>query len=105
MLVESSKPNVSIGARILRACLQKGQKATKYFNIFDVKSGDIYLFPFPDKYEEVTFSLAAELSKGRHYYDMAKIHEQLQQSPRPLPANMRWWVWAPLLSSPRDSRN
>ena len=26
--------------KILRACLQKGQYATKYFNIFDLKSGD-----------------------------------------------------------------
>ena len=105
MLGESSEPTVNNGVRILRACLQKGQNATRYFNILDVRSGEIYLFPFPDKDDEVQLSLGTELSQGRHYYDMAKIHEQLQRAPRPLPANIRCWVWAPRLSSPKDSRN
>jgi len=103
MLGESSEPTVSNGSRVLRGCLQKGQYATKYFNIFDVRSGDIYLFPFPARDDEVKLSLATEVRKGRHYYDMANIREQLQQAPRPLPANIRRWVWAPRLSSPRDS--
>ena len=103
MLGKSSEPTVSNGARILRACLQKGQYATIYFNIFDVRSGDIYLFPFPDKDDEAELGLGTELRKGRHYYDMADIHEQLQQSSRPLPANIRGWVWFPRLSSPKDS--
>jgi hypothetical protein len=88
MLAASSEPTVSNGSKILRACLQKGQYATKYFNIFDLKSGDIFLHAFPERDDEVKLNLAAELEKGAHYYDMPEIHEQLTQPPRPLLANM-----------------
>jgi hypothetical protein len=88
MLAKSSEPTVANGAKILRACLQSGQYATKYFNIFDLKSGDIYLHPVPTQDDEVKFNLAEELKRGAHYYDMPQIHEQLAQPPRPLLANM-----------------
>ena len=88
MLAKSSKPTVANGARILRACLQKGQYATKYFNIFDLKSGDIFLYPFPTQNDKVKFNLAAELKKGGHYYDMPQIYKQLKQAPRSLLDNM-----------------
>ena len=85
----SSTPTVAKGTEILRACLQKGKYATKYSNIFDLKSGDIFLFPFPDRDDELKFNLKAELKKGGHYYDMPEIHEQLAQAPRPLLASMK----------------
>jgi len=88
MLAESSEPTVTSGVKILRACRQKGKFATKYYNVFDVKSGDIFLFPFPDRNDEVKLNLAVELRKGPHYYDMTKIRKQLKQAPRPLLANM-----------------
>jgi hypothetical protein len=82
-------PTVTNGVSILRACLQKGEFATKYSNIFDLKSGDVFLLPFPDRNDrQVKFNLAAELKKGGHYYDMPEIREQLLQAPRPLLANM-----------------
>src|SRR4051812_49612371 len=68
--------------------MQKGQYATKYSNIFDLKSGDIFLFPFPDRDDEVKLNLAVELKKGGHYYDMPQIHKQLAEAPRPLLAHM-----------------
>ena len=88
MLAGSPEPTVANGTKILRACLQKGQYATKYFNIFDLKSGDIFLCPAPAQEGEVKLNLAAELKKGAHYYDMPEIHEQLTQAPQPLLANM-----------------
>jgi hypothetical protein len=88
MLARSPEPTVASGADILRACLQKGQYATKYFNVFDLKSRDIFLFPSTDRDDEVKFNLAAELKKGGHYYDMPQIHEQLSGGLRPLRANM-----------------
>ena len=84
----SSESSVANGAKILRACLQKGKYATRYSNIYDLKSGDIFLFPFPERDDQVKFNLASELKKGGHYYDMPQIHEQLAQPPRPLRANM-----------------
>jgi len=80
---------VSDGARILQACLQKGKFATKYSNIFDLKSGEIFLFPIPEKNDQVKFSLAEELKRGPHYYDIPGIHEQLSAPRRPLLANMQ----------------
>jgi len=88
MLEESSQATVANGAKILRTCMQKGMYATKYFNIFDLKTGDIFLYPFPEKDDEVKFNLKAELQKGGHYYDMPQIHEQLAEAPRPLLPNM-----------------
>lgn len=87
-LGQSSEPTESNGTNILRACLQKGKSATRYFNVFDVKSGEIFLFPIPDRNDEVKLNIPVELRKGAHYYDMSKIHKQLKQAPRPLLANM-----------------
>ena len=88
LTTRSSKPIVSNGAKILRATLQIGKHGTKYSNVFDLKSGDIFLFPFPGRDDSVKLNLAAELKKGGHYYDMPQIHKQLIQSPRPLLHNM-----------------
>jgi hypothetical protein len=73
--------------------LQEGQSATKYANVFDLKSGDIYLFPNPKSDDHVKFNLAAELSKGGHYYDIPKIHQQMTQPPKPLLKNMKRFVF------------
>lgn len=88
MLDESSEATVANGAKILRACTQKGTYATKYFNIFDLKTGDIFLYPSPQKDDQVKFNLKAELQKGGHYYDMPQIHEQLGQPQQGLLPNM-----------------
>jgi hypothetical protein len=101
MLAQSAEATLTNGTAILRACLQKGKYATRYFNVFDVKSGEIFLFPFPEKSTEVNLNLAVELSKGAHYYDMPEIQEQFKQSPRKLLDNMKsveskkpWWkLW------------
>jgi hypothetical protein len=89
MLAESKEPTVANGAKILWACRQKGQYATKYHNIFDLKSGDIFLYPGPQSEQAMKFNLAAELKKGGHYYDMPQIKEQLAQPLRPLLENMQ----------------
>ena len=84
----SAEPTPEKGAKILRACLQEGKYATKYSNIFDLKSGEIFLFPSPGRDDQVKLNLAAELKKGAHYYDIPQIQEQLAQAPRPLLPNM-----------------
>ncbi len=88
-LAKHPEPTVPQGFKILRDCRQTGDYATKYSNIYDLKSGDIFLYPFPDRDDEVKLSLAVELKKGAHYYEMPKIKEQLDQAPLPLPVNMR----------------
>jgi hypothetical protein len=89
MLAKSPEPTVANGVTILRACLQEGQYATKYSNVFDLKSGDIFLFPFPGREDEVKLNLAAELEKGGHYCDIPQIRRQLTQAPQPLLNSMK----------------
>ena len=80
---------VANGFKILRDCRQQGQYATKYSNVYDLKTGDIFLYPFSGRDDEVKFSLAVELQKGGHYYDMPQVQQEMAQSPRPLPLNMK----------------
>jgi len=89
MLAKPPEATVADGATILRACLQQGQYATKYSSVFDLKSGDIFLFRFPDQDSEVKLNLAIELTKGAHYYDIPQIRQQLTQMPLPLLNNMK----------------
>jgi hypothetical protein len=89
LLAMYPEATVTNGFSILRNCRQKGQFATKYSNIYDLKSGDIYLYPLPERDDEVKLNLAAELKNGAHYFDMPQIQEQLAQAPRPLLNNMK----------------
>jgi hypothetical protein len=77
------EPTVANGARILRACKQQGEFATKYSNVFDLRSGDLFLFPTADE-TEVKLNLASELQKGPHFYDLPELKQQLAEDPKPL---------------------
>jgi PDZ domain len=88
-VAKSPQPTVANGFKILRDCRQPPPHATEYSNIYDLKTGDIFLYPYPGRDDEVKFNLAAELKKGAHYYDMPQIHEELAQAPRPLLINMK----------------
>lgn len=92
MLARNPEPTVASGANILRACVQNGQYATKYSNVFDLKSGDISLFLFPDQDDGVHLNLGAELKKGGHYYDIPQVRPQLAQATGPLLNNMRRFI-------------
>jgi hypothetical protein len=89
MLTKPPEPTVANGAAILRACLQKGETATKYSNVFDLKSHDIFLFQYAERDDSVKLNLNAELAKGAHYYDIPQIRQQLTQAPVPLLNNMK----------------
>jgi hypothetical protein len=105
MLAKSPEPTVANGAIILRACLQKGQYATKYSNVFDLKSGDIFIFQFPEREDTVNLNLVNELSRSSHYYDMALIHQQLTKPPIPLLDNMKRFFLDEFTSIPDKEPN
>ena len=44
MLLQNPQPTLDNAAKVLRAAVQEGQYATKYSNVFDLKSGDIYIY-------------------------------------------------------------
>ena len=86
---KDSTISVGHGASILHACLQDGKYATKYSNIFDLTSGDIYLYQFHQKTDSIRMNLTAELGRGGHYFEMVQIHRQLSAPAMPLPMNMK----------------
>jgi hypothetical protein len=90
ILKKQPEPTVAKGFEILNACVQKGQYATKYSNIFDLKTGEIFLFRRFSKWtKHVKLNLSVELEKGEHYYDIPQIRKQLTQAPIPLLNNMK----------------
>jgi hypothetical protein len=89
MLTQEPEPTAANAAKVLRAARQEGKYATKYSNVFDLNTGDILLFRFPDQADPVKLDLAAELKKGGHFYDLPGVREQLTQPLKPLSDEMK----------------
>ena len=88
-LAKAPAPTVADGSSILRACLQDGEFATKYSNAYDLRSGEIHLFPAPGSTDKVRLNLADELNKGPHHYCLPRIREQVGGPLLPLPPKMQ----------------
>ena len=86
---KDSDITITNSASILHDCLQKGKYATKYSNIFNLKSGDIYLYQFHQHVDGIRMNLVVELAKGGHYFDMVQIHRQFSMLVMPLIMNMK----------------
>jgi hypothetical protein len=93
MLETTREPTIPTAAQILRAAAQEGRYATKYSNVFDLKSGEIFIFHPPSRAEPVKLSLGDELKKGEHYYDLPELATQLAEPPRPLSWRKPWWAF------------
>ena len=89
MVAESPEPTAANAAVILKKTQQDGKNATKYSNVFDLKSGDILLIRFADRDDAVKLNLAEELKKDPHYFDIPDIREQLKQKLKPLTDEMK----------------
>lgn len=79
MLSVNTKPSFEIGLPILKACVQEGNDATKYSNVFDLTSGEISLVSFSEPDKTIRFNLIKELSRGAHYYDLPEIDSQIKK--------------------------
>ncbi len=90
MLAVSSEPTVANGINILRACAQKGPYATKYSNVFDLKSGDIFIVRGSGPEPDAKLNLTVELKKGAHFYDIPQVREQMKGALRPITAMKRF---------------
>lgn len=66
-----------------------GETSTKYSNVFDLKTGDIFLRPFSEREGETSLNLARELKKGAHHYEIPIVRKQVTEPLRPLTPRMQ----------------
>ncbi len=88
-LAKAPAATVADGSSILRACRQDGAFATKYSNAYDLRCGEIHLFPDTGSTGQVRLDLEEELRKGPHQYSLPRIREQMGGTLLPLPPNMQ----------------
>lgn len=75
-LLQDASASVENAASVLKASQQMGDFATKYSNIFDLKTGRIWIYQFPLGDSAAVLDLEKELAKGAHYYDLPQIAAQ-----------------------------
>jgi hypothetical protein len=93
MLETTREPTLDTAATILRAAAQAGDGGTKYSNVYDLKTGDIYLFHPPTRPQPVKLNLVKELARGEHIYELARLPGQVTEPVRPLPWKPWWALW------------
>ncbi len=92
-LASAPAPTLAHGAAILRACVQTGATPTQYANAFNLKTGEIFVYPDPDRETAVALTLDAELAKGGHAYAIRNLATQLARPPRALrPEQKRFYL-------------
>lgn len=88
-LAKDPPATFAAGLAILASCAQHGEFATKYANVFDLKTGAIRVHPFHAGQTGFELHLGAELEKGPHYYDIPKLAEQRAKPGLPLRSEMK----------------
>ena len=83
-------PSLTNASKILKHALQDGKYATKYSNVFELKTGDIFIYRFSNQTNPVKINLLEELNKGAHYYDIPKIEEQLTEELKTISRFKEW---------------
>jgi len=85
---DETKIDLKGGAEILKKCMfpeEEGYNAgTKYSNSYNLRNGDMTFFNFKTNSESTTINLFSELEKGAHYYEIAELEKQKQESIKPL---------------------
>ncbi|MBI2513286.1 MAG: hypothetical protein HYV96_15015 [Opitutae bacterium] len=84
-LAHDPSPQLANAAAILDTTRQSGRYATRYSNIFDLKTGTIFVST--DRLHFARLDLAAELERGRHSYDLRTLAKPIElRSDAPEPA-------------------
>lgn len=90
LIDEPPNPTLANASLMLQKAIQEGQYATRYSNVFDLKTGNILIFRFPRHPSPVKLNLVEELNKEAHYYDIAAIEEQINQELKSLSRFKEW---------------
>ena len=76
MFEEAEKISIDLIRDILSATHQEGRSPTQYSNIFDLKTGDVYIY-YHYNFENVyKINLINELQKGRKIYDLPSLFSE-----------------------------
>lgn len=75
-LARDAVPALANAASLLHAARQHGQYATRYSNVFDLRSGAIFVST--DQTHFARLDLAAELERGRHSYELRRLAMPLE---------------------------
>ncbi|MGV3773454.1 MAG: hypothetical protein ACO1QB_11170 [Verrucomicrobiales bacterium] len=81
--------SLSNGVKILQEARQDGEFATKYSNVFDLRSGRIFIYPDIRNGKHYLIDIAEELKKGGNYYDIPAIGKQMLEPPISLPSELK----------------
>jgi len=77
-LLNASPPiDIQSMAQILKKCQRRDNYSTQYSNVYDLHSLEFFVYPSTGSVNEFYFDLNTELSKGDHYYDLARLPEQV----------------------------
>jgi hypothetical protein len=76
MLEEADEISIDLVRNILSAAHLEGRTPTQYSNIFDLKSGDVYIYYFHDFTQFKKINLKTELGKGRKTYDLPSLFSE-----------------------------
>ena len=88
-LPSSPQPTEANGRKILRACRQAGKYPTQYSNIFDLRTGEIWVYQFDKREGGVHLQMQDELTKGPHCYHIPNLRQERAQKIHPLLVSMR----------------
>jgi hypothetical protein len=72
-MLAGASPTLDAAVRVLRASRQEGRYPTQYSNVFDLRRGEIVLYRFQSSDEPVRLSLAEELARPAHVFDLASL--------------------------------
>jgi hypothetical protein len=88
-LLQDDSASVENAASVLKASQQTGPLATQYSNIFDLKTGRIWIYQFLHADSAAVLDLEKELKKGAHYYDLPQIAAQSEGKGHKLTREMK----------------
>ncbi len=75
-MLSAAAVTVEAAAGILRAARQSGRFPTQYSNVFDLKTGEIFIYRFQASERPVRLRLYEELARPAHGYDLASLQDR-----------------------------
>lgn len=78
MLASSNKISIDLFRSICDAVHQEGKSPTSLSTVYDVISGDLYVYYFHNYEEVLVFNLYEELVKGENYYKIPDYYNQMK---------------------------